>query len=309
MEVSLRPREPKMPVKNLAPQRPGTSFAAVNKELWLLLSIFVLAALANNVVASQQVVLGLYMLPTLFSAYSYGRRHAVMTALASIVLLVLVTYFHPIPSTFINVTPLQAQRWLDLAAWGGVLVITGYAMGTLYEKVSRNLDDLRGSYEGMTALLQQFISNSKLAQNSRLALCATKIAETMGLPFERIEDIRAAALLEDMEKSGISTDLFMKAAGLDGVAAENLLDHMNGKNVGKNTALTRAIPILLTYHEAKAGRLTSGLPVEVQVLMLAGLYETGSQGTRLSPSQVIEKITAQKRFDGEVVEGFRHAFA
>ena len=295
-----------MPVKSAATERPSSLFAKVNKELWLLLSIFVLAAIANNLVASQQVVLGLYMLPTLFSAYFYGRRHAVMTAMASIVLVVLVTYFHPIPSNLMNVTPLQVQRWFDLAAWGGILMITGYTMGTLYERVSRNVEDLRGSYEGMTSLLQQVISNSKLGQNSRLALCATKIGETMGLPFDRLEDIRAAALLEDMEKSGVSTDLFMKAAGLEGLPSVEIEKRIKQS---KGSTLTRAIPILMSYHDAKAGRTTGSLPVEVQVLMLANLYETGSQGTRLSPSQVIEKITAQKRFDGEVVEGFRHAFA
>jgi K+-sensing histidine kinase KdpD len=296
-----------MPVKSTASK--SNSFAAANKELWLLLSIFVLAALVNKFVASQQVILGLYMLPTLFSAYSYGRRHAVMTSLGSIVLVVLVTYFHPIPNNLINVTPVHLQQWFDLAAWGGILMITGYTMGSLYERVKSHLSDLEGSYEGMTALLQQLISNSKLGQNSRLALCATKIAETMGLPFERVEDIRAAAMLEDMEKSGVSTDLFMKAAGLEGVSYEELAERIKQAPAGKGSALKRAIPILLAFHDAKSGRISGSLPVEVQVLMLASLYETGSQGTRFSPSQVIEKIATQKRFDGEVVEGFKHAFA
>jgi hypothetical protein len=73
--------------------------------------------------------------------------------------------------------------------------------------------------------------------------------------------------------------------------------------------LKRAIPILMAFHDAREGRANSNLPVEVQVLMLASLYDSGSQGTRLSPAQVIEKIATQKRFDGEVVEGFKHAFA
>ncbi len=296
-----------MPVKT-ATAKPSL-FATVNKELWLLLSIFVLAAIANNLVASQQVVLGLYMLPTLFSAYFYGRRHAVMTALASITLLVVVTFFRPIPSNLINVTPLQVQKWFDMVAWGGILVVTGYTMGTLYERVSRNVEELRGSYDGMTTLLQQFISNSKLAQNSRLALCATKIGESMSLPFDRIEDIRAAALLDDMEKNGISAELFTKAAGLEAISSAELANRIQLSNFSKGTTLTRAIPILMAYHEAKSGRLAGSLPLEVQVLLLANLYETGSQGTRLSPSQVIEKITAQKRFDSTVVEGFRTAFA
>jgi hypothetical protein len=289
-----------MPVKNSAVKRETSSFAAVNKELWLLLSIFVLAALVNNVVASQQVILGLYMLPTLFSAYSYGRRHAVMTALCSIVLVILVTYFHPVPSTLIAVAPMQVERWMDLAAWGGILIITGYAMGTLYERVTRNVHALSDSYDGMMALLQQLISNSKMGQNSRLALCATKIAESMSLPFEKIEDIRAAALLEDLEKSGVGLDLFLKAAGAE-------QDGEKKKPV-KSTTLTRAIQILLAFHEGRSGKIPEHIPIEAQVLMLAALYDSGSQGTRLSPSQIIEKIAVQKQFDGDVVDGFKHAF-
>ena len=289
----------------------GTSrhgLSAVNKELWLLLSIFVLAALVNNVIASQQVVLGLYMLPTLFSAYFYGRRHAVMTALASIALVVVVTYFHPIPR-FNTVITLPSERWFDLAAWGGILVITAYTMGSLYERVNKNVDDLRDSYDGMMALLQQLISSSKLGQNNRLALCAVKIAETMGLPFDQIEDIRAAALLDDMEKSGISLELFLKAARLNSSQVQDMQQQVaKGKSL-KGSTLQRAIPILMAYNQAKTGPIGNPLPVEIQVLLLASLYDSGSQGTRLAPAQVIEKITTQKRFDVKVVEGFKHAFA
>ncbi len=283
-------------------------FRAVNRELWLLLSIFILAALVNNVVASQQVVLGLYMLPTLFSAYFYGRRHAVMTAIASIVLVVVVTYIHPIPK-FTTFATLPEERWFDLAAWGGILMITGYTMGSLYERVNRNVNDLRDSYDGMMSLLQQLISSSKLGQSNRFALCAVKIAESMGLPFERIEDLRAAALLDDMEKAGFTLDLLLRAARLDSDQANDLQQQIaQGKNV-KGSSLQRAIPILLAYRQAKSGPIGNPLPVEVQVLLLANLYDSGSQGTRLAPQQVIEKITTQKRFDVNVVEGFKHAFA
>jgi hypothetical protein len=220
---------------------------------------------------------------------------------------VIVTYFHPIPK-FTSFVALPDERWFDLAAWGGILIIVAYTMGSLYERVSRNVDDLRDSYDGMMALLQQLIANSKLGQNNRFALCAVKIGESMGLPFERIEDLRAAALLDDMEKSGVTLDLLLRAAKLDSSQAEDMQQRIaKGKDV-KGTTLQRAVPILLAYREAKAG--TSGmLPVEIQVLLLADLYDSGSQGTRLAPQQVIEKIATQKRFDVQVVEGFKHAFA
>jgi hypothetical protein len=48
----------------------------INQELWLVLSLFVIAALFNWLVESHRMILGLYTLPTIFSAYVYGRRHA-----------------------------------------------------------------------------------------------------------------------------------------------------------------------------------------------------------------------------------------
>jgi hypothetical protein len=53
----------------------------VNGELWLLLSMFLIAMLLNYMVSMHRVVLGFYVLPTIFSAYFYGRRHATLTAL------------------------------------------------------------------------------------------------------------------------------------------------------------------------------------------------------------------------------------
>ena len=131
----------------------------------------------------------------------------------------------------------------------------------------------------------------------------------MGLPFERIEDLRAAALLDDMEKSGISLNLLLRAARLDSNEVVDLQKQVaSGKSV-KGTTLQRAIPILMAYRQAKSDPIGNPLPVEIQVLLLASLYDSGSQGTRLAPQQVIEKIASQKRFDMQVVEGFRHAFA
>ncbi|MGB6800839.1 MAG: hypothetical protein WBE31_01125 [Candidatus Sulfotelmatobacter sp.] len=46
--------------------------ARINQELWLVLSLFVIAGLFNWLVASHRMILGLYTLPTIFSAYVYG---------------------------------------------------------------------------------------------------------------------------------------------------------------------------------------------------------------------------------------------
>src|SRR5258707_11514333 len=107
----------------------------VNGELWLLLSLLLIAMFLNYMVSMHRVVLGFYVLPTIFSAYFYGRRHATLTAVSSLGLVVLVTYFNP--GTFAAHTEgtLADSKWFDIAFWGGRLMVLAYAIGTLYDNM------------------------------------------------------------------------------------------------------------------------------------------------------------------------------
>ena len=61
-----------------------TPMTKVRNELYLLLSLVLIAALLNFLVSSQRVVLCFFFLPTLYSADHFGRRHATLTAFASV---------------------------------------------------------------------------------------------------------------------------------------------------------------------------------------------------------------------------------
>ena len=137
----------------------------VNQELWIVLSLFLIAALMNWLVASHRLIVGFYTLPTLFSAYVYGRRHAVLTASASIFIVVALVLTNS--SLFWNLkqTVPEYDRWADLFTWAGLLLITAYAMGTLYERKEHHLTELRKTYFGLLAILQQVISNDKETHN------------------------------------------------------------------------------------------------------------------------------------------------
>jgi integral membrane sensor domain MASE1 len=142
----------------------------INKELLLLLFLVVIAAMIHFLVASQAMALVFYFLPTLYSAYHFGRRHATLTACASVCLVVLLTHWNP--AMFDRRTehlPIDS-RWFDIAVWGGVLVVAAYAMGTLYERNQKNLKELKDGYDGMLVILQQFLCNQKNseADSSRL---------------------------------------------------------------------------------------------------------------------------------------------
>ena len=85
----------------------------INPELWLLLFLVAIAAMMNFLVAMQRMALVFYFLPTLYSAYHFGRRHATLTAVASIVLMVLLAYMNPAMFSRHLELPFDA-RWFDL---------------------------------------------------------------------------------------------------------------------------------------------------------------------------------------------------
>jgi hypothetical protein len=104
--------------------------AEVNQELWLVLSLFVVAALLNWLMDSGRMILGLCTLPTIFSAYVYGRRHAVLTASGSIVLVIILAIAHG--ERFLSAIPTaRFDRLADVAVWAGLLLVTAYCHGHL----------------------------------------------------------------------------------------------------------------------------------------------------------------------------------
>ncbi len=294
--------------------------SGINKELWLLLSLFLIALLSNFVVESQRTVLALYTLPTLFSAYKYGRRHAVMTALASTLLAVLVVYFHPqlMPVMHGRAFAVPHEKWFDIGLWGGIMLVIAYAMGTLYERMQSHMNELRESYRGILVILQHIAANDKYSQNHgyRVAVCATKIAEHMDLATERVEDIRSAALLHDFDKLGVTREILYKSANF---TAEELQRCQREMAKGKAApppvggSLRRVIPILLAYSEASDGNKVpfQNAPLESRILAVADAYESlisGSGG--ISPSIAMVNIAerAGAEFDPQVVDAFVAAF-
>jgi hypothetical protein len=72
-------------------------------------------------------------------------------------------------------------RWFDLTLWGGVLMLADHAIGTVYERNPKT-----------PVILENFLANQKHNQTHacRISMCATKIAEAVGLAAGGIEDIR-----------------------------------------------------------------------------------------------------------------------
>lgn len=301
-------------------------FAKVNRELWLILSLLVLAAVINYLVSAQRMVLGFYTLPTLFSAYFYGRRHATLTAFASIFLIGLLVYHKPVLFSETAVpTVLDLEGcWYDIISWGGILVITGYTMGTLHERHETRVKELRQTYHGLLHILRHFISKDKYTENHsyRVSIYAAKIAACLGFNRERIEDVRSAALLHDIGKLDVSRRILYKAARLTPEEFHEMKKHVEkGVEVLEPVEgpLNRIIPIILAHHDKFDGsgyHPTTGeeIPLEARIISVADVYDslTSDRPYRKAMSPFAAKDVIVKEsgteFDPEVVDAFVAVF-
>jgi putative nucleotidyltransferase with HDIG domain len=298
----------------------------VNKELWVILSLFSIALLLNYVIASQRMILSFYALPTLGSAYFYGRRHATLTALASVLVVVLLVLSKSDSAAALQAAAVLGpyDKWIDLTVWGGGLIVTGYLMGTLYEHKTAQLQELRDTYNGVLMILRHFISKDAYTENHcyRVSVYATRIAASLDLSAERIEDVRAAALLHDIGKLDISRELLYKAARLTSEEYAEIQKHVaRGVELLEPVggSLRRVIPIILAHHDRYDGsgyHPTSGedIPLEARIIAVADVYDslTSDRPYRkaMSPFDARDVIVkgSETEFDPRVVAAFQSAF-
>lgn len=269
------------------------------------------------------MVLGFYTLPTVASAYLYGRRHAILTALASVLLVVLLTVVNP---TVLAESTAQVLggRWIDITVWGGTLVVTAYLMGTLYEHRAAQVTELREPYNGILMILRHFVSKDKYTENHsyRVSVYATKIALEMSLDSQRIEDVRSAALLHDIGKLDVSRNILYKAARLTENEFKEMQLHVE-KGVARlepvGGSLKRILPIILSHHDKFDGsdyHPTHGeeIPLEARIISVADVFDslTSDRPYRkaMSPYEVREILTkgSGTEFDPKVVDAFLKSF-
>lgn len=299
-------------------------FEAVNKELWIVLSMFLIAALLNFAVASQRMLLALYTLPTVGSAFFYGRRHATLTALASGLVVALLLFAKP--SLFVERPDLPAMMpWLDVVIWAGVLMLTGYLMGTLYEHKNEQLRELRDTYYGVLEILRHFVSNDKYTENHsyRVAVYATRIAAFLDFSAKELEDVRAAALLHDIGKLHVGRELLYKAARLTREEYEQVQKHVSlGVEMLETVggSLRSVLPIVLAHHERYDGQGLNGtdgeaVPLAARVIKVADVYDslTSDRPYRkaMSPFEARATIVngSGTEFDPVIVTAFQRAFS
>lgn len=268
------------------------------REWWLVLAIFVVSAFVVAL-PPYRVNLFFYLLPTLLSAYHFGRRKAVLTAVCTVCLVVASVFLRDLLLSTDFVHSLSNAGWYELIVWAVVLIGCGWAAGELFGQY-------RQRHEGYVEVLRHLIIRDKRDYDHvrRLAHYSSLIAAEMRLPQDRIEVVKAAALLHDINTVDVDRSVFRDLAGICDAGASNEGD--------KHAMLSEVMPIVVA--ERVAGARWQHVPVEARIVSLANEFDnltTPRQRRTGLPYTVARNMLereAGKKFDPTVVRAFTRAY-
>jgi diguanylate cyclase (GGDEF)-like protein/putative nucleotidyltransferase with HDIG domain len=155
--------------------------------------------------------------------------------------------------------------------------------------------------------------------SKKVAKYAAEIAEVLGYSQERIATIRAAGLLHDIGKIGVSDQLLKKAGPLSIEDWELIRTHPDlGVAILKNVDRLRGCLGTVKYHHERydgtgypAGLKGDNIPLDARILSVADSYDsmTSSRPYRekaTSPDEALEELKrcSGSQFDPNIVEIF-----
>jgi HD-GYP domain-containing protein (c-di-GMP phosphodiesterase class II) len=291
----------------------------VDRELSIVFLLIAITGFVFFFVSNQRAFLNFFYLPVLFSAYFFGRRHATQSAFFSIILISLLAFYYP--STFAFENDGSFYKWLDIATWGGFLIITGYFMGHLYEKKESANREIKKTYQGIIEMMSLIIDSTDKATQShsyKVSIISGMIARDMGLSEMWVENIRIAALLHDLEKLDVGSEVLAKLGNLPGEECENLqvratrgpdtLEPVCGK-------ILDILPLILYHTEkfdgtGKVGMFGENIPLGARIIAVADHYDNliSPLPGRRDPKPLNAKDEIAKKagrhFDPRIVKAF-----
>jgi putative nucleotidyltransferase with HDIG domain len=295
------------------------SYVIKNFEGIVVLIILLSVVGITYAIAEKMVMLNFYYLPVLVAGYFIGKRAAVLVAIFSILA---VLFF-----TLINLEAYRMGRGLGylasgLCGWSGFLLLTSYAIGTLYEQKQKKIDELREAYVGILEILVKYLESTDRytkGHSERVSEHAMDIAIAMELSRNEVENIRVAALLHDIGKIEISANLIGKAANLTEEEVVLVSQHTEKgarllNSVG--TVLKEAIPIVLEHHRyfsrmnSPADGLSELTSIGARIVAVADAFDAmvtdRPYRKGMQPWQAMEELKrcSGDQFDPDVVEAF-----
>jgi putative nucleotidyltransferase with HDIG domain len=295
-------------------------FVSKHFERILIIIILMATFVGTYFVEERSIVLNFYFLPVLSAGYFLGRRMGVLTAVFSILVVVISTLLFP--QTFSKGQEFS-NVLAQLLSWGGFLTLASIAVGTLYEQNERRLQDLKKAYIGVLEILSKYLESTDRytkGHSVRVSELTMETAIAMELPRVQVENIRVAGLLHDIGKIEISGEILRKAAELSSEERELMDEHtVKGAYLlsAVGSVLEDVVPIVMSHHKyfmsgpESQGDETKKIPLGARVVAVVDAFDamTTDRPYRkgMPPWDALEEIVKNtgKQFDPEVVEAFK----
>jgi putative nucleotidyltransferase with HDIG domain len=292
-------------------------FIVKHFEKALIIIILIAAFIGTYLIEEKSIVLNFYYLPVVSAGYFLGRRMGVLTAIFSILVVVVSTLLFP--EAFFKSQD-SFNTLAQLFSWGGFLTLASVAVGTLYEQNERRLQDLKNAYIGVLEILSKYLESTDRytkGHSVRVSELAMEIAIAMELPREEVESIRVAGLLHDIGKMEVSGEILRKAAELSNEERELIDEHtIKGAYLltSVGSVLREVVPMVVSHHKyfmsgtEDRGNEMKNMPLGARVIAVADAFDamTTDRPYRkgMPPWQALQEIVKNsgKQFDPEVVE-------
>ncbi len=301
-----------------------------NRERWLLkniegliiLTILISVMLLNYFIYSKVAFLNFYYLPVIIGGYYLGRRLAVLGAFFTI-LMVWVFVLANLETYLLHST--KFDLYFNLTIWAGFLVITGWVIGQLAEKLREDLiasNNLRLEITQRLSRAAEFKDCDTGLHILRMSHIARLIADGLDVDEEWAELIFHAAPMHDVGKIGIPDRILLKAGKLDPDEWEVMKSHSSiGGEIlsgGTSELMKMSEAIAMTHHEKwdgsgyPEGLKGENIPLEGRIVAVADVLDALTSIRPYKKAWPMEKALAQieeqsgKHFDPKVVEALKN---
>ena len=221
-------------------------------EVMLVLTVVALSCVLYRTASHKIVILNLYFLPVILAAFFLGRYQSGVLALLSMIAATVASAMDLANFTAFN-SPLATG--LALLLWGSVLGLTALLAGTLSDERTEKIQELHEAHLGVVEVLSRYLqsANPLLKDRSlRVAELSGRVAEQLRLPKPQVDDIRVAAMLQDMENIEITARVVRKAIDDLDEGGRNSSHTFHGTDLVQSLGaiLNGALPLILDQSDS-----------------------------------------------------------
>ena len=162
------------------------SFLARRLELLFVILILGLVFTVFFFIPYKIAFLNLFYLPVLSAAYFIGKRKAV---LGSVLCILLMFFFAILFPDWFAQPPTRINTFVRIATWGGFLILTSAAVGSLQERLAKGFEETRQLYEELkrSRVMEEMKEKVEKTLYSTMDPIVAKLATEGKLRFEKRE--------------------------------------------------------------------------------------------------------------------------